>query len=81
MIYKIVKVTELPILDRYSTGSSLSKKNIDDVLLETKIYEEEKLDTSKNVEKKEVSLKSVDEKIMTIDDFLDDFNIDSKDKK
>ena len=79
--YKIVKVTELPILDRYSTGSSLSKKNIDDVLLETKIYEEEKLDTSKNVEKKEVSLKSVDEKIMTIDDFLDDFNIDSKDKK
>ena len=78
--YKLVKTTELPILDRYSTGSSLSKKNIDKVLLETKVYEEEKIEQS-SIDKKEVSLKNVDEKIMTIDDFLDDFNIDTNDKK
>ena len=75
--YKIVKVTELPILDRASTGSNLSKHNIAKVLLETKIYEEEKIDNIEKVIEKEVSLSDVDERIMTIDDFLDDFNIDN----
>ncbi len=79
--YKLIKITELPILDRYSTGSSLSKKDIDKVLLETKLYEEEKVELLQDERPKSVSLKSVDEKIMTIDDFLDDFDIDSDDKK
>ena len=74
--YKLVKVTELPILDRYSTGSSLSKANIKAVLLESKMHEEEKIEAVIK-EKTEVSLEKVDERIMTIDDFLDDFNIDS----
>ena len=74
--FKVIKVSELPILDRYSTGSSLSKANIKNVFIETKIYEEEKLDEIIH-EEKEISLESVDSKIMTIDDFLDDFDIDS----
>lgn len=74
--YKLVKVTELPILDRYSTGSSLSKVNIKAVLLESKMHEAEKIEAVIK-EKTEVSLEKVDERIMTIDDFLDDFNIDS----
>ena len=49
--------------------------------METKLYSEEKIESKEVVSKKEISLKNVDEKIMTIDDFLDDFNIDSQDKK
>lgn len=79
--YQLIKVTELPILDRYSTGSTLSKKDIDKVFLEAKLYEEEKIEILKDDKETPISLKSVDEKIMTIDDFLDDFDIDSKDKK
>jgi len=75
--FKLVKVSELPILDRYSTGSSLSKSTIKNVFVETRIYEEEQLRESEQAEK-EVSLESVDKKIMTIDDFLDDFDIDNE---
>ena len=75
--YKTIKVTELPILDRASTGSSLSKHDISKVLLESKMYEEEKIEEVKDIPKKEISLNDVDERIMTIDDFLDDFDIDN----
>ena len=80
--YKNIKVTELPIMDRYSTGSNLSKANIKTVLLVTDVVEKE---TEKTVvkeelvveeEPEEIELEIVDEKIMTIDDFLDDFKID-----
>ena len=71
-----IKLTELPILDRYSTGSILSKANFKNVFVETKIYEEEKIEVE-IPQSKEVSLENVDKKIMTIDDFLDDFDIDS----
>lgn len=75
--FKLIKISELPILDRYSTGSSLSKTNIKNVFLETKVYEE----AEEVIEEKTVSLENVDKKIMTIDDFLDDFDIDSKIQK
>ena len=64
-----IKVTELPIVDRYSTGTSLSKKEIYDTFIETNLTDPSKMDEV--VEKKEISLDSIDEKIMTIDDFLD----------
>ena len=67
------KVTELPILDRYSTGSSITKQKIDDVYLVSSLKEEKEEE-----EIEEVSLRSVDERIMTIDDFLDHFDIDEK---
>ena len=74
--FKQIKVSELSILDRYSTGSSLSKANIKNVFLETKLVEEEIVEIDE-CEEKEISLENVDKKIMTIDDFLDEFNIDS----
>ena len=70
---KEIKVTEATILDRYSTGSSIGVKGIKDVfnivgLESTEVKEE------KDVPEK-VDLKTIDERIMTIDDFLD--NIES----
>ncbi len=66
---KEMKVTEAPILDRYSTGSSTSTKNIVTAFKITSI-EECDSKVEKDIEEK-VDLKSIDERIMTIDDFLD----------
>ena len=80
--YKEIKVTELPIMDRYSTGSSLSKANIKNVLECAKVIDkeqnkkEELLEQSKSEVVEDISLEHVDEKIMTIDDFLDDFKVE-----
>ena len=80
--YKEIKVTELPIMDRYSTGSSLSKANIKNVLECAKIIDKEENKKEKLSEQDEpevvedISLEHVDEKIMTIDDFLDDFKLE-----
>lgn len=80
--YKEIKVTELPIMDRYSTGSSLSKANIKSVLECAKIIDKEENKKEKLSEQDEpevvedISLEHVDEKIMTIDDFLDDFKVE-----
>ena len=77
-----IKLTELPIADRYSTGSQISKKKIEDSFLQASLIkpntEQEKLvETSepvpeeKPVPKKErVSLEEIDDRLMTIDDFL-----------
>ena len=80
--YKEIKVTELPIMDRYSTGSSLSKANIKNVLECAKIIDKEENKKEKLSEQDEpevvedISLEHVDEKIMTIDDFLDGFKVE-----
>lgn len=78
---KSIKVTELPIVDRYSTGTVISKIGIKDCF-EQKELEKNNVDEIKQVEVKEIeeeileiSLDEVDEKILTIDDFLDDFEI------
>ena len=73
----IIKLTELPITDRYSTGSSLSKHQIFDVFVEKELenpknIKEEKIEVQ---EEKSVSLESIDKRIMTIDDFLGDLDI------
>ena len=79
---EIIKLTELPIADRYSTGTSLSKHNILDAFVE-KVLEnpkDEKKDKNNNdikkevVEKENISLESIDQRMMTIDDFLDDID-------
>ena len=78
---KIIKLTELPIVDRYSTGANLSKMDIQDVFIEKKLETlkeeiKEDIKTSTNESYKDkISLESIDERIMTIDDFLDDFSI------
>ena len=72
--------TEIPINDRYSIGSSISKKKINyvfidkELVLKDEINSYKKIDESKTT-KKEVSLKEIDDAFMTIDDFLDDFDV------
>ncbi|MEG0021766.1 MAG: DNA topoisomerase IV subunit A [Bacilli bacterium] len=67
-----IKSTELPIADRYSTGTQITKEKID-LVYEASIVEDIKEETL--IDETKVDLNKVDEKIMTIDDFLDDFEI------
>ena len=74
----ILKNSEITIADRYATGSTISKVRIISMF---NVKELENKDDKKEVEvkeevKKEVSLKEIDEEILTIDDFLDDFKIE-----
>ncbi len=62
-----LKVTELPICDRYQTGTNLTKEKINNAFIKTNIKEPEEID---------MSLETVDEKMMTIDDFLGDLKVD-----
>ena len=83
----IVKGTELPIADRYSTGTQLVKKELSDAFLvpslsqaekhqeslmdeEIEVLEEEKEEEKPIPKKDQVSLKEIDDRLMTIDDFL-----------
>ena len=64
-----IKLTEIPISDRYKTGSTISKNNI------LEVYEIKELvsqNEKKKIEKENISLEDVDKKILTIDDFLDE---------
>jgi len=73
---KVMKVSEIPIMDKYSTGSNVNK-GVDDVF---KVKEIENKDSLKvevvkeEIKKEEISLKEIDNKILTIDDFLKDLN-------
>ena len=80
-----LKLTELPILDRYSTGSQIVKKKLIDayvipslIRVSTEQESLETIDTPEIIEvieekvpkKDKVSLQEIDDKLMTIDDFL-----------
>ena len=75
-IIEEVKISDLVITDRYSTGTSISKKNIIKAFLvkglETKDNNNnEEIEVEESIPKKEqVSLEEIDDKLMTIDDFL-----------
>lgn len=66
---KYLKITELPICDRYQTGTTISKDDIEKTFIKAGVQENEEPEI-------DVSLDKVDEQIMTIDDFLGDFKID-----
>lgn len=83
----IVKLTELPISDRHSIGSQLTKHNLTDVFQEATLIRSTKeqidlindkeLSKTEILEEKEektkkekISLKEIDDRLMTIDDFL-----------
>lgn len=80
---KEIKLTEIPIMDRYSTGSLVSKAKIDYVRNKAILTKDDSMmkeeisnpilkeESKKN---KELSLKEIDDKFMTIDDFLDNFD-------
>ncbi|MDO5393157.1 MAG: DNA topoisomerase IV subunit A [Mycoplasmatota bacterium] len=82
---KTLKLTELPIADRHSIGSLISKKTLQDAFLvatltpasleETASREEtvgniEEEKVTEPAKKDRISLKEIDDRLMTIDDFL-----------
>lgn len=84
----IIKLTELPISDRHSIGSQLTKHNLTDAfqesilvrstkeqidLIDEKVIEEKDVVVEKEEPKpktEKISLKEIDDRLMTIDDFL-----------
>ncbi len=71
----LFKMTEIPILDRYSTGTVICKGNIVDVFKNFKIITKESNDVIEINDSSNATLDNIDNQIMTIDDFLDDFKI------
>lgn len=73
----IIKITELPIMDRLSTGSSISKSISDAFVVKemenNTIFDIEVVE-KEVVVKEKISLEEIDNKILTIDDFLKDIN-------
>ena len=69
-----IKTTELSITDRYSTGNALSKHTILDAFIKKELEEKITFKEEESFQKNEVSLKEIDERIMTIDDFLEEFD-------
>ncbi len=66
-----IKSTELPIADRYSTGSMIYKKGIGEVFVEASLKDTSLEISEETTSKKEqVFLEEVDARLMTIDDFL-----------
>ncbi len=75
-----IKSTSLPIMDRYSTGSSISKGNINDVFINPVLLDCDNYNIlpkiDEEIETLDIKLDEIDEQILTIDDFLDDFKIE-----
>ncbi len=67
-----LKVSELPIMDRYSTGSTIHKKGLEAVFPEILLQEqeEEKVEEKAVFKNEQISLEEIDKRLMTIDDFL-----------
>jgi len=69
----IIKSSELPIMDRLSTGSNISK-SINDAFLVKELESDKIYDVKEVYEEKNISLEEIDNKILTIDDFLKEIN-------
>lgn len=71
---KVIKLTEIAIMDRYSTGSIISKDKIKDVFVSTTLTKKDDIVVESEIEvkeeKKKVSLKEIDDRLMTIEDFI-----------
>ena len=88
-----LKLTELPIADRYSIGSQITKRELNDAFIIVTLTRQEKQqvkissftdntdpeeieildideDEKQVSKKKKISLKEIDDRLMTIDDFL-----------
>lgn len=74
------KLTELPILDRYSTGKELQKDSIQTAFLFTELIKLENqaennseikiVDMKEEPKKDQIDLNDIDNRLLTIDDFL-----------
>ena len=75
-IIEEIKISDLVITDRYSTGTSISKRNIIKSFLVKDLESKDSINNDielveESIPKKEqVSLEEIDDKLMTIDDFL-----------
>ena len=68
-----LKLTELSIMDRYSTGNNITKKKIVDAFIICNLVkknEKEESNINENQEKPRISLKEIDERLITIDDYI-----------
>ena len=68
-----LKITELPILDRYSTGKVFIKEDIQNVFIFTELQrlENKEENIEKEIPKKDkIDLDDIDSRLLTIDDFL-----------
>ena len=68
-----IKLTELSIMDRYSTGNSITKEKIVDAYQIVKLIKKnnnEESNIKEEIKKPRTSLKEIDERLLTIDDFL-----------
>ena len=71
-----IKSTEIPIMDRLSTGSSIAR-SITDAFIAKNMENKNSMNVEvveKVITKENISLEEIDNKILTIDDFLKDFN-------
>ena len=60
-------------MDRYSTGNSITKKKIVDAYLVCNLVKKgdnEDVTIDKDVPKQRISLKEIDERLITIDDYI-----------
>ena len=67
------KLTNISIMDRYSTGGTITKKKITDAYVVQKLLNKnDKIEVmiNSNSEKARPSLKQIDEELLTIDDFI-----------
>ena len=74
---KIVKLTEISIMDRYSNGSYIIKDRIiDSYIVSELISKEDKEEVTEEivVEKKQISLSEIDDKLSNIDSIIKDIN-------
>lgn len=77
---KSIKITELPIVDRYSTGSVISKERLTDAFLVAELKGKKELNNTEQPKEKEIKkeeknkdevlLKEIDDRLLTIEDFL-----------
>ena len=68
-----LKLTELSIMDRYSTGNNITKEKIKEAFRIVKLIKKddnEESNIKEEIKKPRPSLKEIDERLLTIDDFL-----------
>ena len=69
-----MKNTEIGIMDRYSTGSQVSKNKLMTIFEKQDLVKEEEEKVEEIKEKPE--LKEIDKKIISLDDYLDNFHLE-----
>ena len=74
---KGIKAADIPIMDLSSTGSTITKQNLEDTFIATELVEK-KLDEKENTEEEPIKVETnttneVEE--LTIDDFINDFKL------